>query len=57
MMKKELMRANGMYVNDNEGYAIAKAKYSELVSIVGVRNVRLHLVEGKIKVTNESKEG
>lgn len=57
MMKKELMRANGMYVNDNEGYAIAKAKYSELVSIVGVRNVRLHTVKGKIKVTNESKEG
>jgi len=57
MTKNDVMKASGMYVNDNEGYAIVKAKYSELVSIVGVRNVRLHTVEGKIKVTNESKEG
>lgn len=57
MTKIDFMKASGMYTNDREGYAIAKAKYSELVSIVGVRNVRLHAVEGKIKVTNESKEG
>lgn len=57
MTKIDFTKTNGMYANDNEGYAIAKAKYSELVSVVGVRNVRLHTIKGKIKVTNESKEG
>lgn len=56
MTKKDFMKTNGMYTHDHEGYAIAKAKYSELASIVGVRNVRLHTTD-KIKVTNESKEG
>lgn len=53
MTKNDIMKANGTYVNDNEGYAIAKAKYSELVKMVGVHNVRLHTIKGKIKVTNE----
>lgn len=53
MTKNDVMKASGMYVNDSEGYTIAKAKYSELVKMVGVHNVRLHTVEGKIKVTNE----
>lgn len=57
MTKNDVMKASGMYVNDGEGYTIAKAKYSELVSVVGVRNVRLHTNGSKIKVTNESKEG
>lgn len=56
MTKENFMKNSGMYVNDSEGYTIAKAKYSELVSVVGVRNVRLHTTD-KIKVTNESKEG
>lgn len=56
MTKKDFMKTNGMYVNDNEGYAIAKAKYSELAKVVGVCNVRLHTIDDKIKVTNESKE-
>lgn len=56
MTRTDLMKMNGVYVNDNEGYAVAKAKYSELAKIVGVYNVRLHTIENKIKVTNE-KEG
>lgn len=53
MTREELTKANDVYANDCEGYAVAKAKYSELVKVVGVRNVRLHTIEGKIKVTNE----
>lgn len=57
MMQMDLTKMNGVYVNNEDGYAIAKAKYSELTKVVGVRNVRLRTVKGKIKVTNESKEG
>lgn len=53
MTRTDLMKMNGVYVNNDDGYAVAKAKYSELVKVVGVRNIRLHTIEGKIKVTNE----
>ena len=51
MKKMDFMKANGTYVKDADGYAIAKAKYSEMVSVYGVKGVKLHTTENRIEVT------
>ena len=42
---------NGAYVNDSEGYAIAKAKYSDMLRVYGVTGVKFHTTENRIEVT------